>query len=82
MIIDEANGVGFKQLGEHVNKLSHAMSGQVDVDALDERGRAALLQALREYPEVLANSSDELKRAVGAPVETEDDAEVVPSATE
>lgn len=72
MIIDEENNVGFKRLGEHVNRLSHAMNGTVDVSLLDEKGRAALLEALRQYPEVLANSSDELKEAVGAQPISED----------
>lgn len=65
MLIDEENGVGFKSLGEHVNQLSKAMNGTVDVSLLDEQGLAALRTALNEYPEVLANSSDELKEAIG-----------------
>src|SRR5690606_21018655 len=62
MIIDEENGVGYKNLAEHVNQLSKAMNGAVDVSALDEQGLAALRTALSQYPEVLANSSDELKQ--------------------
>lgn len=69
MLIDEENGVGYKSLGDHVNKLSTAMGGAVDVGILDDAGRAALLKALQQYPEVLANSSDELKEAVGMSVE-------------
>lgn len=65
MIIDEENGVGYKSLGEHVNQLSKAMNGQVDVSLLSEEGLEALRTALNEYPEVLANSSDEVKQAVG-----------------
>lgn len=65
MIIDEEHGIGYKSLGEHVNQLSKAMNGAVDVSLLDEQGLAALRKALNEYPEVLANSSDELKQAVG-----------------
>lgn len=65
MLIDEDNGVGYKNLADHVNKLSKAMNGTVDVSALDEQGLAALRQALGKYPEVLANSSDELKAAIG-----------------
>lgn len=65
MVIDEQNGVGYKNLAEHVNQLSKAMNGEVDVSALDEQGLAALRTALNEYPEVLANSSDELKQAIG-----------------
>lgn len=73
MIIDEANGVGYKSLGEHTNKLGEAMNGKVNLDLLDDAGRAALLEALREYPEVLANSSDELKLAFGLEVEAADE---------
>jgi len=68
MIIDEENGVGYKNLAEHVNQLSKAMNGAVDVSALDEQGLAALRTALSQYPEVLANSSDELKQAIGLEV--------------
>ena len=46
------------------------MNGHVDVSVLDEQGLAALRKALNEYPEVLANSSDELKQAIGLPVPT------------
>lgn len=69
MIIDEDNLVGYKQLGEHVNELSKAMGGAFNIDLLDDTGRAALLEALREYPEVLDNSADELKLALGLEVE-------------
>ncbi|MFO7265486.1 MAG: YwhD family protein [Bacillota bacterium] len=65
MLIDEENGVGYKNLADHVNKLSKAMNGAVDVSALDDRGLAALRAALSQYPEVLENSSDELKAAIG-----------------
>ncbi len=68
MIIDEEHGVGYKNLAEHVNQLSRAMSGAVDVSLLDEQGLAALRAALGQYPEVLANSSDELKQAIGLEV--------------
>lgn len=82
MLIDEANKVGYKNLGEHVNRLSHTMNGTIDVSLLNDEGRAALLEALRQYPEVLANSSDELKKAVGEPVTAADDAEAVPTSAE
>src|SRR5690606_17218003 len=68
MSIDEESGVGYKNLAEHVNQLSKAMNGAVDVSALDEQGLAALRTALSQYPEVLANSSDELKQAIGLEV--------------
>lgn len=68
MLIDEKNQVGYKQLGEHVNRLSHAMNGKIDLELLDETGRAALLEAMQQYPEVLANSADELKLALGLEV--------------
>lgn len=69
MIIDEKNNVGFKRLGEHVNMLGRAMNGEFVLDPLDDAGRAALLKALQQYPEVLANSADELKQALGMQVE-------------
>src|SRR5690606_41627551 len=68
MISDEEYGVGYKNLAEHVNQLSKAMNGAGDVSALDEQGLAALRTALSQYPEVLANSSDELKQAIGLEV--------------
>ena len=68
MVIDEQNGVGWKSLAEHVNQLSKCMNGHVDLQLLDERGRAALLAALRQYPDVLENSPDTVKAALGLPV--------------
>ncbi|HLT57648.1 MAG: YwhD family protein [Limnochordales bacterium] len=65
MLIDEEKGVGWKSLPEHVNQLSKCMNGHVDLSALDDQGRAALLQALQQYPDVLENSSDEIKQALG-----------------
>ncbi|OUN01268.1 MAG: hypothetical protein BAA04_08170 [Firmicutes bacterium ZCTH02-B6] len=67
MLIDEATGVGWKSLAEHVNQLSKCMNGHVDLHLLDERGRAALLAALRQYPEVLENSPEAVKEALGLP---------------
>lgn len=68
MVIDEAKGIGYKYLADHVNRLDKAMKGQVDLSLLDERGRRALAQALAQYPEVLANSRDEVKEALGLPL--------------
>lgn len=65
MRIDEAAGVGYKSLAHHVNQLSKAMNGHVDLSELDAAGRAALLEALKKYPEVLANSPEAVKEALG-----------------
>ncbi|HEY8416802.1 MAG TPA: YwhD family protein [Limnochordales bacterium] len=65
MLIDEDNGVGWKSLPHHVNQLSKAMNGHVDLSVLNDEARAALREALRQYPEVLENSSDEIKQALG-----------------
>lgn len=70
MVIDEAAGVGYKSLGDHVNRLEKAMKGHIDLELLDATARDALATALRTYPEVLANSRDELKEALGLPVST------------
>lgn len=64
MVIDEENGIGHKQLGDHVNRLSKVMNGEIDLDLLDGRARKALAQALAEYPEVLANSRPEVKESL------------------
>ncbi len=68
MWIDEAAGVGYKNLADHTNRLGRAMRGQVDLSLLDARARAALLQVLNQYPEVLQNSSPELKSQLGLAV--------------
>lgn len=65
IVIDEAAGVGYKSLGDQVNRLEKAMKGHIDLSLLDERGRRALAAALAQYPEVLENSRDELKEALG-----------------
>lgn len=69
MLIDETNGVGYKYLADHVNRLSKAMEGAVDLSLLSDTGREALRKALAEYPQVLANSRPEVKEALGIPLD-------------
>lgn len=69
MLIDEASGVGYKYLADHVNRLSKVMQGEVDLSLLDDTGREALRKALAEYPQVLANSRPEVKEALGIPAD-------------
>ncbi len=65
MIIDEEAGLGYKYLANHANQLGKAVKGQVDLAQLPDSARAVLIDALNTYPDVLQNSSDELKRALG-----------------
>ncbi|MBO8141497.1 MAG: YwhD family protein [Firmicutes bacterium] len=65
MLIDETNKVGYKSLPEHVNQLSRTMNGAIDLRLLSPEGRTALLEALKRYPDVLENSSAEVKQALG-----------------
>lgn len=69
IVIDEARGVGCKNLADQVNRLEKAMKGQVDLSLLDADARRRLAAALEQYPEVLANSRDEVKEALGLSVE-------------
>lgn len=69
MVIDEERRIGYKNLADQVNRLEKAMKGHVDLSLLDEGARQRLLAALQQYPEVLANSRDEVKQALGLKVE-------------
>lgn len=65
MIIDEKNKIGYKYLADHANQLSKAIKGTIDLERLDGRARQTLLAMLGTYPDVLENSSDELKQSLG-----------------
>lgn len=65
MIIDEAAKKGYKYLADHANQLSKALKGAVDLAPLSDEAKAVLRQVLETYPDVLANSSEELKEALG-----------------
>jgi len=65
MIIDEQAGLGYKYLASHANQLSKAIKGQIDLAPLADSAKAVLIDALSTYPDVLENSSEELKRALG-----------------
>lgn len=67
MIIDEEAKKGYKYLADHANQLAKAVKGGVDLHPLSDASKEALLKALNTYPEVLQNSSDELKEALGLP---------------
>lgn len=69
MLVDEEAQVGYKRLGHHARMLGLAMKGTIDLSILDDDARAKLLEALREHPEVLENSSPELHEALGLPIE-------------
>jgi len=65
MIIDEEAKVGYKYLANHANQLGKAVKGNVDLEPLSDSAKKTLISVLNTYPEVLANSSAELKRALG-----------------
>lgn len=67
MIIDEEAERGYKYLANHANQLGKAVKGGVDLSDLSESSKSGLINALNTYPEVLNNSSDELKEALGLP---------------
>lgn len=68
MVIDEDAKIGYKYLADHANQLSKAIKGEIDLDRLGDASKATLLRTLNTYPEVLQNSSDALKEALGLPV--------------
>lgn len=65
MLIDEEAKVGYKYLADHANQLSKAIKGNFDLSALPDRSKEVLQRVLNTYPDVLENSSDELKSALG-----------------
>lgn len=65
MIIDEEAKKGYKYLADHANQLGRAVKGEFDLDKLSPRSIKALTNALNTYPEVLANSSPKLRKALG-----------------
>ncbi len=65
MIIDEEAKQGYKYLANHANQLGKAVKGGVDLADLSPSSKAPLIKALNTYPDVLTNSSDELKEALG-----------------
>lgn len=65
MIIDEEAGIGYKYLANHANQLGKAVKGDVDLSELSDSAKAVLIDALNTYPDVLENSGDALKRALG-----------------
>ena len=65
MIVDEEAGKGYKYLADHANQLSKAVKGGVDLSPLGENSKRVLQRVLNTYPDVLENSSDELKEALG-----------------
>lgn len=71
IVVDEEEGIGYKYLADHVNRLDKAMKGQVDLSLLDDAGRKALAAALAKYPEVLEASRDDVKAALGLPASAE-----------
>ena len=65
MIIDEEAKIGHKYLADHANQLGKAIKGGVDLASLSDRSKEVLRRVLSTYPEVLENSSEELKAALG-----------------
>lgn len=65
MIIDEEAKVGYKYLADHANQLSKAIKGGIDLSALSQRSKEVLRRVLSTYPDVLENSPEELKAALG-----------------
>lgn len=65
MLIDDQAKKGYKRLGHHAKQLGRALQGEIDLEILDDAAKARLREALNEHPEALANSRDELKRALG-----------------
>lgn len=65
MIIDEAAKKGYKYLADHANQLAKALKGGIDLSGLSEQAKKTLLRVLNTYPDVLENSSRELKEALG-----------------
>lgn len=68
MVIDEEAEIGYKYLADHANQLGKAVKGTVDLNRLGDVAKATLIRTLNTYPEVLQNSSAELKEALGLPV--------------
>lgn len=64
MIIDEEAGKGYKYLADHANQLAKAVKGGVDLSLLSQDSKRKLIDALNTYPDVLQNSSEELKEAL------------------
>ncbi|HEX6971204.1 MAG TPA: YwhD family protein [Limnochordia bacterium] len=65
MIVDSDRKQGFKKLGLHADRLGDAIKGKIDLSILDDRAKRALLRALGQYPDVLANSKEALRTALG-----------------
>lgn len=65
MVIDEKEKTGYKYLADHANQLSKAIRGEFDLERLNDRSIETLIGMLNTYPEVLENSADELREALG-----------------
>lgn len=65
MLIDEAAKTGYKHLAGHANQLAKALKGGIDLEGMSPEAIERLIDALKTYPDVLENSSDELKAALG-----------------
>lgn len=65
MIIDETAKKGYKYLADHANQLAKALKGGIDLSGLSETAKATLKQVLNTYPDVLENSPQALKEALG-----------------
>lgn len=67
MLIDREARKGYKILAEHVNNMDAAMKRRIILEGLNDTEKGALARLLREHkPELWQNSSDDLKRALGA----------------